>query len=97
MLALAMSLRVMQITWDKLTVRGTDLLVMLAIAEAANEYASGCISYRLIGLRAGLEATTVKRAVKRLKEADWLLVGKYTCVGLPACYQINVAKMEGMG
>lgn len=89
-----MSDKITLFIWQRLPVRGVDLLIMLAIAEAANEYGSCCISYQQIALRAGRDKRTVKRVVKRLRDAGRLLVGKYARIGLPACYQIDLEEMQ---
>lgn len=85
--------KVIQVIWQRFPKGGNELLVMLAIAEASNAYGSACISIEQIALRARCGRSSVKRAVSALKESGWLLVGKYTKIGLPACYQLQMEKL----
>jgi DNA-binding IclR family transcriptional regulator len=95
MFPFAMSHKVIVTTWRGLSRRGRDLLVMMAIAEAVNDYGSGCISLEEIGFRAGVHRSTVKRSLKRLKDSGWLLGSRQSQVGQRACYQIALERLEG--
>lgn len=79
--------------WDNAEVSGSDLLVLLAIADAANrEGSESCQSVATLSRMARVSESTVHRSLRTLLEA-----GLVEVTGTSGRYRTNIYRLPGMG
>lgn len=67
-----MSVKIMSYVWDVPTFKGSDKLIMLCLADFANEEGFCWPSIETISRKSGVSASTVKSVLKKLVQAQWL-------------------------
>ncbi|SHO57751.1 helix-turn-helix domain-containing protein [Vibrio quintilis] len=67
-----MSVKVMSYVWDIPVFRGSDKLVMLCLADHADDSGFCWPSIETIARKSGVSATTVKTTLKKLEMAGWI-------------------------
>lgn len=71
-----MSIRVMSHVWKHSQAKGGDLLVLLAIADFADDSGTAYPSIATLGLKARLDGRNVQRSIRRLIRAGELTLGE---------------------
>ena len=73
-----MSIKVMTWTWDNTSVGGTELLVMLALADCANDEGGHCWpSISTLARKCRIDQRTAQRVLKRLADAGLITIGEF--------------------
>ncbi|MFW7526319.1 helix-turn-helix domain-containing protein [Vibrio ostreicida] len=67
-----MSIKVMSYVWDIPQFKGSDKLVMLCLADHADEHGLCWPSIETIARKSGVSATTVKSTLKKLETGGWV-------------------------
>ncbi len=67
-----MSVKVMSYVWDIPSFKGSDKLVMLCLADHADDSGLCWPSIDTIARKSGVSPTTVKSTLKKLEAAGWL-------------------------
>ncbi|MCG3727309.1 helix-turn-helix domain-containing protein [Vibrio cincinnatiensis] len=67
-----MSVKVMSYVWDITLFKGSDKLVMLCLADYADDSGLCWPSIDTIAKKSGVSLTTVKTTLKKLEEGNWL-------------------------
>ena len=67
-----MSVKVMSYVWDIPSFKGSDKLVMLCLADHADDRGLCWPSIDTIARKSGVSSTTVKSTLKKLEAAGWL-------------------------
>ncbi|EGQ8175198.1 helix-turn-helix domain-containing protein [Vibrio vulnificus] len=67
-----MSVKVMSYVWDIPSFKGSDKLVMLCLADHADDQGICWPSIDTISRKSGVSATTVKSTLKKLESGNWI-------------------------
>lgn len=96
-----MSIRVMSQVWKNGPESPVDRLMMLAIADNANDEGLAWPSRRTLAVKCCIDERSVKRVIRRLEEQEWISTtrggGHRDGFGIPNRYQINMEKVGDPG
>lgn len=95
-----MSIKVMSLVWEKSQAKGKELLLMLAIADFADDSGEAFPGVTRLARKCRVSASTVRRAAERCVERGELYIlqncGVETGHGKTNRYKINIDKIRGV-
>lgn len=88
-----MSVKVMNWVWEESQAKGNDRLVLLAIADCADDNGMNAFpSKQKLADKTLLDVSTIRRVVKRLEEAGYLSVDRSSVRGRANVYTVHLAR-----
>lgn len=91
-----MSIKVMQMVWERLPMGGTELMVALKCADFGNDNGESIYpSVRTISRFARVSESQGRRAIRKLEREGWLqVIGNHQGGASTRQYRLNVAKLQ---